>query len=229
MVVNKYSNNNMNEQRAKAIAKNLGISTKQSIEMCAFLRGKELQQAKKLLEGMLDMKVALPMRRYNQEGAGHKKGKVGPGKYPINTASAFHDLLENVEVNAQNKGLDTNQLKIVHLCAHWGSKQQRYGRSKRGVMKRTHVEVIVEEFQKVEKKLQKKPAAKPVKAKKEEAKATAKKEEAKVVEKKPTIKKAEPAKTEKKAEVKKASKPDTDSSKPAEKKPAKKEDTKKEN
>ncbi len=53
-------------------------------------------------------------------------------------------LLDAAEANAQFKGLNTSLLHIAHLCAHRAGAPVHPGRRGR-TMKRTHVEVVVEE------------------------------------------------------------------------------------
>ena len=92
---------------------------------------------------MIEKKQAIPYTRFNFD-RGHKK-KIGPGRYPIKTVKAILKVLENVESNAQFKGLNTSLLKIVHINSHKASLPRKYGRSRGVNSKRSHVEVIVEE------------------------------------------------------------------------------------
>ncbi|MFC1801114.1 50S ribosomal protein L22 [Nanoarchaeota archaeon] len=152
-------------ETAKVIGRDLSISTKHSVEVCRALRGKNLQKAKEFLRDVIEKKAAVPYRRYNDD-LGHKKGKVGPGRYPIKTCKAILGLLESVETNAQFKGLNTSFLEVVHICAHLASRPWHFGRKTREKMKRSHVEIIVKEGKRPE-------------AKKEEKKKTETKKETK--------------------------------------------------
>ena len=160
-----YSHPDITDKQARALATNVSISTKQAIEISSFIRGKKTKTAKRYLQEIIDHKRALPMRRFNQEGAGHKKGKVGPGRYPEKAANAFHDLLKSVESNAKYKGLIIDNLFITHVCAHKGPQQPRYGRKRGVVAKRTHIEIVVEQKQqKPEASRQQKKPGQPQKA-----------------------------------------------------------------
>ena len=67
---------------AKAISKDLGISTKVSIEISNFLRGKKTQEAKSILERVLKKKQAIPFKRFT-DGVGHRKGaNIAAGRFP---------------------------------------------------------------------------------------------------------------------------------------------------
>lgn len=139
-----YATKIENEHTARALGKSLHISSKMSVEICSHLRNRPLQDAKKRLGRVVALQEAIPMRRYNFD-QGHKKGSVGPGRYPVEACKAFLQLFNSVEANAQFKGLNTAQLQIVHLCAHIASRPVHAGRHGGRKTKRTHVEIVVEE------------------------------------------------------------------------------------
>ena len=128
-----------------AIAKgmSLPISFKQSFEICRFIKDRNTDNAKKILQKVIDKKAAIPFRRYNWD-LGHKK-KIGPARYPEKASKEFIKLIENVEANAQFKGLNTSNLIITHISAHKAGKAWHFGRKSRRKMKRTNVEIVVEE------------------------------------------------------------------------------------
>ncbi|MBU1204931.1 MAG: 50S ribosomal protein L22 [Nanoarchaeota archaeon] len=213
----------VNEHRAKAVGLLMSISTKQSIEICNLIRRKNLQKAKKILNEVIDMKKPVPFKRFT-EGAGHKHG-IGPGKYPVKACREILNLVNLVEANAQHKGLDTSSLEIIHICAKKGPKSWHYGRQSRIAMKRTHVEIVVEEkeFKKEIKKELKKEELKPIKKQEEKKEIEEKpkeevkeKHEKEIKEEEPEIskeikeraetKKEQPKEIEKPAEVKKEEK-----------------------
>jgi len=147
---------------AKVTGRSLPISTKQSIEICNFVRYKELTKAKDFLNKVVEKKAAVPFTRFNGD-VGHKR-KLGPARFPVKTSKEIIQLLESVEANAQFKGLDTSRLIINHICANKAGKQFHYGRKRRRQMKRTNIDVIVEEQKQnedkkaVEKKTKETPA-----------------------------------------------------------------------
>jgi large subunit ribosomal protein L22 len=137
------------EKMARVLGRTLEISTKQSINICNQLRGKPVERAKRILGEVLTMKKAMPYTRFNKD-IGHKPG-VGPGRYPQNASKKILELLDAVEANAQNKGLDTNSLVIKHICAHKGTRIMHHGRSPGTKRKSTHIEIVVEEMKKIDK------------------------------------------------------------------------------
>ena len=128
---------------AKAVGMALPVSFKQSVEICRFIGNKNVNDAKKMLQNVVEKKSAIPFKRYNWD-LGHKK-KMGPGRYPQKASKEFIKLIEDVEANAQFKGLNTSNLVIAHVSAHKSGKIWHFGRKSRRRMKRTNVEIIVEE------------------------------------------------------------------------------------
>lgn len=150
------------EHFAKAVGRSLPISTKHSIELTRFLRNKDLQKAKDMVSQIIAKKLPVPFKRFTE--VAHKKGPVASGKFPEKAAVEVLKILNSVEANAQFKGLNTANLVIDHICAHKAAKQLHYGR-RRGEMKRTHIEVVVKEVAKEEKKDKKAKAEKKVETK----------------------------------------------------------------
>src|SRR3989338_4110817 len=66
---------------ASARGNNIGISRKFAVEVAGFLRGKNLADAKKKMEDVIALKVAVPFKRYHMD-LGHKRGPMGPGRFP---------------------------------------------------------------------------------------------------------------------------------------------------
>jgi len=140
---NKKNKEKGNENIAKAVAKDVGISTKMAVEVCSLIRNKKLEQAKNILKKVIEKKQAVPFKRYNKHLA--HKTKIGPGRYPEKASKEILKLLEQAEANAQFKGLSTADLIILHIKADKASTPWHFGRKRRRKMKRTHVEVVVKE------------------------------------------------------------------------------------
>lgn len=142
----KYAFQGMKENMAKAITKDLGISTKVSIEISNFIRGKTTKEAKQILERVLKKKQAIPFKRFT-DGVGHRKGaNIAAGRYPQIATEAFLAIIKQCEANAQAKGL-SDELRIVHLVAQKGTNAFRAGRQRRRRYKRTHLEIVLEELE----------------------------------------------------------------------------------
>jgi len=128
---------------ARVIGVALPISFKQSVEICRFIKNRNINDAKTILHKVIEQKTPVPFRRYNWD-LGHKT-KTGPARYPKNASKEFIKLIESVEANAQFKGLNTSNLRITHVNAHNAGKAWHYGRKSRRRMKRTNIEIVVEE------------------------------------------------------------------------------------
>jgi len=135
---------------ARAQAIEVDVSPKHSIEICRELKGMELQKAKDYLQEVIDLKRAVPFKRFHRLVA-HRKGKgFGPGRYPQKAARAILKLLEDCEANAEYSGMDTESLKIKHIAAHRGrvyrgSMPRAHGRATDWDTYTVNFEIIVEE------------------------------------------------------------------------------------
>lgn len=161
---------------AKAVGMDLPVSTKHCIEICSWIRNKKLQNAINMMEKVIKEERSLPFKRFNK-GVGHKKEGMA-GRYPKKACTQVLKLLNTINANAQFKGLNTSSLEIIHMCAHKASTPWHYGRFFRRKMKRTHVEVVVEEKEKAPKKqteAKKVPVKKEIKPVKTEEKKEVKK------------------------------------------------------
>lgn len=132
---------------AKCNGQNSSVSFKQSIEIANAVRGKPLRNAYSLLETVLDMKVAIPFRRYT-DGVGHRKG-MGSGRYPLKTSAEFVRLLKSAESNAKNLGMDHNKLVIKTVVINKAAQQMHQGRNYGRKMKRCHIYIELEETDKI--------------------------------------------------------------------------------
>lgn len=146
----KYSKNVDPDRTAKAYGYELHCSRKDSMNIARAIINMNLEEAKKYLEEVKDKKRALPTRVHKQKRA-HKKG-IGPGSYPKKAAEYILKILKNAENNAEYKGFDPENMKIIHASAYGG-------RVIRGIMPRaqgratdknthtTNFEIIIEEVE----------------------------------------------------------------------------------
>ncbi len=67
---------------------NRRLSWKDSVELARFVKGMKTAKAKAFLQDVIRMKRAVPLRKFN-DNRGHKPGKLGPGRYPVNVSKAF--------------------------------------------------------------------------------------------------------------------------------------------
>ena len=147
-----YSISSLDETKAvKASLREVNISPKKARELVKGMVGMPLQQAREYLGGVTEMRISVPFRRYNKEG-GHRRGQqgFGAGGYPIKAAKAVLKLLDQLEANADFKGLNAERLRIIHASTQRGRKIAKYiprafGRASPNMRELTHVELIAEE------------------------------------------------------------------------------------
>ena len=136
---------------ARAMGKTLKISPKHCVEICRTIRGMDVKKAKNYLNEVIEMKKAVPFKRHNKK-VGHRKGLQGwpSGRYPIKAAKEILKIVKNAESNAEYKGLDTENLKIVHSSSHKGfvikgGIPRAFGRVTPFNTPTTHVQIVLGE------------------------------------------------------------------------------------
>ena len=139
-------------------AKSVPVSTKYSMNICKFIKGKRIGDAIRDLEQVMLLKKAVPMKgEYS-----HRKGKgMSGGAFPQRAAGHFIILLKSLAGNANNHEID--EPIIIEARANWTpTPRGRFGRVKR---KRTHITLRAIEM-KVKGNKNKKPEEKKVEDKK---------------------------------------------------------------
>lgn len=146
-----YSATIEGENTACAKANELPISPKHSIEIARFIKNMTTTEAKAYLADVVDLKKAIPFKRFNRNVA-HKRGlsKWPAGRYPVKAATAYIRLIESVEKNAEYIGLDTENLRIDHVSANRGRGHQAFfpramGRATPKRRETVNIEIIVTE------------------------------------------------------------------------------------
>ncbi len=127
------------------------ISHKHARETAHAIKGLTLEKARDYLLSVVAMDRAIPFGRFkNQVGHRSDPGMMS-GRYPQKTAKEFLKLLDNLESNAEYKGMDMDRLKIINATSHKGVVLKRFipraqGRAtdKNDVL--THVELVAQEF-----------------------------------------------------------------------------------
>jgi large subunit ribosomal protein L22 len=133
---------------ARARGNELLISPKKTYEVMNAIRGLPLEDAKKFLEDVRELKRAVPFRRYNQETAHHPG--TGPGRFPIKVAEQVLQVLTNAEANAEYEGMDTDNLVVTVAACSRGTinkshMPRAHGRSTAWNEQTTNVEIVLTE------------------------------------------------------------------------------------
>lgn len=135
----------MNQENiAKVYGKDLPISLKQCVEICKFIKNKDTDKAKTMLESVIKKKTAVPYTRYKRSMP-HRSGRMATGRYPVKACEHILLLLKSVEANASNKGLDKNNLIVKTLMPNTAARPMHPGRHRGRKMKRVNIYIEVEE------------------------------------------------------------------------------------
>ena len=127
------------------------ISHKHAREIAVAIKGMSIEKARNYLQAVVNLERAVPFRRYHNE-VGHKSDTgVMSGRYPRKAATEFSRLLDNLESNAEYRGMDLDRLKIINATVHKGRKIQRFtpraqGRATPKIDILTHVELVAQEI-----------------------------------------------------------------------------------
>ncbi|MDP8907073.1 MAG: 50S ribosomal protein L22 [Thermoproteota archaeon] len=139
-------------RHVRAALRDKSISHKHSREIALAVKGKSIEKAREFLENVLTKKIAVPYRRYNNEVAHRSNIQDGfsSGRFPRKATGEFLKLLDNLESNAEYKGMDLDRLKIIEVTVHKGTKLKRFtpramGRASPKYDTLVHVEMIAME------------------------------------------------------------------------------------
>jgi len=150
MKMKKYSTDVDPDKTAKAYGYELHCSLKDSKNLAYAIKGMKTVDAKKYLQEVIDMKLPLPAIFHNRKRA-HQKG-IGPGSFPQKTARYMLKTVENAENNAEYKGFDAENMKIIHISTYGGRivkgmMPRAHGRATDKNKQTTNIEIIVEEVE----------------------------------------------------------------------------------
>lgn len=148
-----YAFQNFDKARhVRASVREKSISHKHSREIAVAISGKSIDKAREFLENVVVKKEAVPYRRYHNEVAHRSNIRDGfsAGRFPQKAAKEFLKLLDNLESNAEYKGMDLDRLRIVSAVVHKGTKLKRFqpramGRSSPKYDTLVHLELVVQE------------------------------------------------------------------------------------
>ncbi|MEM4245781.1 MAG: 50S ribosomal protein L22 [Candidatus Bathyarchaeia archaeon] len=136
------------DRTVKCSGRELSISVKAATEICKTIKGMRLQEAKTLLEEVASMKTAIPFRRY-KKAVPHRRLRERwyAGRYPVKAAKAMLRLLEELEANAEYKGFNVENLRLIHAASHPGRKIRKafpraFGRASPDYNTLAHVELV---------------------------------------------------------------------------------------
>ena len=148
----KYAFQNYDATRhVRASLREKDISHKHAREVAVSIKGLSIEKARDFLQAVINKERAVAFRRFKNQ-VGHKSDPgMMSGRYPQKTAKEFIKVLDNLESNAEYKGMDLDRLKIINATVHKGVVIKRFtpramGRAtaKNDVL--THVELVAKEI-----------------------------------------------------------------------------------
>jgi len=132
---------------ARAMGRELRVKFKDCKEVCAAIRGMKAEEAKTLLEKVLDEKAYIPGKKMTRQG-GHKPGMKPFGYRPVKTVKAVLAVLKSAIANAEFRGLDVKNCIVKSALALRGRKTRRMkpkGKHTVFQINLTTVQIVLEE------------------------------------------------------------------------------------
>ncbi len=126
---------------ARASGNSLPMSLKYAVNITKEIRGKNIYQARRILEDSIKMSRPVKFHR-DVNGVGHKRG-MGPGRYAPKTCENILSVLNSAVANAEHKGLSTKNLYLKSIVPSKGPTIPRPGRG--GHAKRTNLTITIGE------------------------------------------------------------------------------------
>jgi len=145
-----YSAKLDDENVVKASLREVDLSMKKTRELLRSLKGMRLPHAREFLEDVIALRRAVPYKRFKKK-VPHRRG-MAAGRYPVKSAKMILKLLDSLEANAEVKGLNPDNVKIIHTAVHKARKIRKYiprafGRSSPYIKELVHVELIGREVE----------------------------------------------------------------------------------
>lgn len=110
---------------AQAYGRDMPCSPKSGRNVARAIKGMPVARAITFLEEVVAVKTPVPFK-VRVRKIHHRKGGMGPGRYPVQTAKCMLKVLRSAEANAEYKGLDKDRLVITHSTAYQGQVIQAY-------------------------------------------------------------------------------------------------------
>jgi len=113
---------------ARAQAHDLEASYKDLSQVCRAIRGKPVEEARRVLGECVSLKKAIPYRKFSK-GCGHRSELMGgKGRYPRKEAKIVLGLVSDAVANARYRGLDEKKLFVAHAASFKQNAFRRYRR-----------------------------------------------------------------------------------------------------
>lgn len=152
----RYSKTDINPAKtAKARGADLRVHFKNTAETAAAVRNMNVDKALAYLQAVIEHKRCVPFLRFNggvgrTAQAKNENNSIGQGRWPKKSCQYVMDLLRNAKANADKKGLDLDNLVIVHAQVNQAPRGRRrtyraHGRINAYMSSPSHIEIILED------------------------------------------------------------------------------------
>ena len=126
------------------------VSHKHTREIAVAIKGLTIEKAIDYLQSVLTHKRSIPFKRFKNQVGYRTDPGVMSGRYPEKAVTEVLKLLDNLESNAEYKGMDLDRLKIINATAQKGVIIQRImpraqGRATANNNVLTHLEIVAQE------------------------------------------------------------------------------------
>ena len=108
-----YAYSEVKDNQVRISFRDLRVSFKSAVNLCRYINGRSLDEARRILKDVIELKKAVPYRRF-KKNVGHRKSLQGypAGRYPVKVAKNLLKMLDHAEAMAEDKDLDIERLKI---------------------------------------------------------------------------------------------------------------------
>ncbi len=113
-----YSYNLNREEVVFAKLYDVNVSYKNLNAVCDAIRYLNVNDAMKVLDGVISMRMPILYKRYNKHMGSRSELGGRKGRYPEKAAEEVKRVLANAVANAGNKGLDGESMFIVHASSN---------------------------------------------------------------------------------------------------------------
>jgi len=129
------------KKKDEAVARgvSLPISKKHSMYIGSFIKNKKIDDAISELEKVIKLKRAIPFKGEIP----HRKGNMERGRYPVNAAKYFINLLKGLKGNVITNQMELDNTRIYLVSPSWANRPMKRG-GKLG--KRTNIIIKAKEF-----------------------------------------------------------------------------------
>jgi large subunit ribosomal protein L22 len=116
------------DQVVRAMGYEYRISWKKAVEVARFIKGFTLKQAEDYLSDVVKLRAPVPIRRFKKKQAHHATpwGGWPVAKWPVRVSRAYLEVLRNLEGNAVYRGLNVDNVVIIHASVNRGRKIINY-------------------------------------------------------------------------------------------------------